>query len=68
MMGRYGDKARNADGQMVVDFATRMKMAVENTYFKKSYTWDWTLRKKKINCTVWRDRDTKRARTYNRSE
>ena len=34
-MGRYGDKARNAEGQMVVDFATRMEMAVVNTYFKK---------------------------------
>ena len=35
IMGRYGDKARNAEGQMVVDFATRMEMAVLNTYFKK---------------------------------
>ena len=34
-MGRYGDKARNAERQMVVDFATRMEMAVVNTYFKK---------------------------------
>ena len=34
-MGMYGDKARNAAGQMVVDFATRMEMAVLNTYFKK---------------------------------
>ena len=34
-MERYGDKARNAEGQMVVDFATRMEMAVVNTYFKK---------------------------------
>ena len=25
----------NADEQMVVDFATRMEMAVVNTYFKK---------------------------------
>ena len=36
IMGRYGDKARNAEGQMVVDFVTRMEMAVLNTYFKKS--------------------------------
>ena len=36
VMGRYGDKARNAEGQMVVDFATRMEMAVLNRYFKKS--------------------------------
>ena len=35
IMGRFGDKARNAKGQMVVDFATRMEMAVLNTYFKK---------------------------------
>ena len=35
VMGRYGDKAINAEGQMVVDFATRMEMAVVNTYFKK---------------------------------
>ena len=31
VMGRYGDKARNAEGQVVVDFATRMEMAVLNT-------------------------------------
>ena len=35
VMGRYGDKARNAEGQMLVDFTTRMEMAVVNTYFKK---------------------------------
>ena len=35
VMGRYGDKAINAEGQMVVDFATRMEMAVLNTYFKQ---------------------------------
>ena len=35
IMGRYGDKARNAEGHMVVDFATKMEMAVLNTYFKK---------------------------------
>ena len=34
-MGRYGDKARNAEEQVVVDFATIMEMAVVNTYFKK---------------------------------
>ena len=36
VMGRYGDKARNSEGQMLVDFATIMEMAVVNTYFKKS--------------------------------
>ena len=35
VMGRYGDKARHAEGQMLVDFATRLEMAVVNTYFKK---------------------------------
>ena len=30
-----GDKAKNAEGQMVVDFATRMEMDVVNTHFKK---------------------------------
>ena len=34
VIGRYGDKARNAEGQMLVDFATRMEMAVVNTHFK----------------------------------
>ncbi|KAI5090312.1 eukaryotic translation initiation factor 4 gamma 3 isoform X8 [Silurus meridionalis] len=35
VMGRYGFKERNVEGQLVVDFAKRMKMAVVNTYFKK---------------------------------
>ena len=35
MMGRYGVKERNAEGQMIVDFAKRMDMTVVNTYFKK---------------------------------
>ncbi|KAI5621838.1 gastrula zinc finger protein XlCGF28.1-like [Silurus asotus] len=35
VMGRYGLKGRNVEGQMVVDFAKRMEMAVVNTYFKK---------------------------------
>ncbi|KAI5105022.1 hypothetical protein C0J45_4694 [Silurus meridionalis] len=34
-MGGYGLKERNVEGQMVVDFAKRMEMAVVNTYFKK---------------------------------
>ncbi|KAF7704909.1 hypothetical protein HF521_020195, partial [Silurus meridionalis] len=33
--GRYGFKERNVEGQIVVDFAKRMEMAVVNTYFKK---------------------------------
>ncbi|KAI5095577.1 hypothetical protein C0J45_14007 [Silurus meridionalis] len=35
VIGRYGLKERNVEGQMVVDFAKRMEMAVVNTYFKK---------------------------------
>ncbi|XP_051784559.1 craniofacial development protein 2-like [Erpetoichthys calabaricus] len=35
VMGRYGVKERNEEGQRIVDFAKRMDMAVVNTYFKK---------------------------------
>ncbi|KAI5094267.1 hypothetical protein C0J45_15991 [Silurus meridionalis] len=35
VMGTYGLKERNVEGQMVVDFAKSMEMAVVNTYFKK---------------------------------
>ncbi|KAI5087244.1 hypothetical protein C0J45_22643 [Silurus meridionalis] len=35
VMGRYGLKEKNVEGQMVVDFAKRMEMEVMNTYFKK---------------------------------
>ncbi|KAI5606603.1 hypothetical protein C0J50_2102 [Silurus asotus] len=35
VMGRHGFKERNVEGQMVVDFAKKMKMAVVNTCFKK---------------------------------
>ena len=35
VMGRYGDKARNSEGQMVVDFATTMEIAVLNTISKR---------------------------------
>ena len=34
-MGRFGIQERNAEGQMVVDFAKRMEMAVVNTFFQK---------------------------------
>ncbi|MGL4878533.1 hypothetical protein, partial [Paraclostridium dentum] len=36
VMGRFGLQDRNAEGQMVVDFAKRMEMAVVNTFFQKS--------------------------------
>ncbi|KAK3526888.1 hypothetical protein QTP86_003606 [Hemibagrus guttatus] len=36
VMGKFGVKERNLEGQMVVDFAKRMDMAVINTYFQKS--------------------------------
>ncbi|KAK3549277.1 hypothetical protein QTP70_034483 [Hemibagrus guttatus] len=35
VMGKVGVKERNLEGQMVVDFAKRMDMAVVNTYFQK---------------------------------
>ena len=35
VMGRYGLAKRNEGGQMVVDFAKHMRLAVVNTYFKK---------------------------------
>ncbi len=36
VIGRYGVKERNVEGQIVVDFAKKMEMAVVNRYFKKS--------------------------------
>ncbi|KAK3570545.1 hypothetical protein QTP86_022081 [Hemibagrus guttatus] len=35
VMGKFGVKERNLEGQMVVDFAKRMDMAVVNTYSQK---------------------------------
>ncbi|KAK3528585.1 hypothetical protein QTP70_003750 [Hemibagrus guttatus] len=35
VMGKFGVKERNLEGQMVVDFAKRMDMVVVNTYFQK---------------------------------
>ncbi|KAK3518215.1 hypothetical protein QTP70_033908 [Hemibagrus guttatus] len=35
VMGKFGVKEGNLEGQMVVDFAKRMDMAVVNTYFQK---------------------------------
>ncbi|KAK3518346.1 hypothetical protein QTP86_018579, partial [Hemibagrus guttatus] len=35
VMGKFGVKERNLEGQMVVDFAKMMDMAVVNTYFQK---------------------------------
>ncbi|KAK3539116.1 hypothetical protein QTP86_025046, partial [Hemibagrus guttatus] len=35
VMGKFGVKERNLEGQIVVDFAKRMDMAVVNTYFQK---------------------------------
>ncbi|KAK3543987.1 hypothetical protein QTP70_032746, partial [Hemibagrus guttatus] len=35
VMGKFGVKERNLEGQMVVHFAKRMDMAVVNTYFQK---------------------------------
>ncbi|KAK3540661.1 hypothetical protein QTP70_034516 [Hemibagrus guttatus] len=35
VMGKFGVKEKNLEGQMVVDFAKRMDMAVVNNYFQK---------------------------------
>ncbi|KAK3519649.1 hypothetical protein QTP86_002806, partial [Hemibagrus guttatus] len=35
VMGKFGVKERNLEGQMVVDFAKRIDMAVVNNYFQK---------------------------------
>ncbi|KAK3535012.1 hypothetical protein QTP70_001970 [Hemibagrus guttatus] len=35
VMGKFGVKERNLEGQMVVDFAKRLDMGVVNTYFQK---------------------------------
>ncbi|KAK3567275.1 hypothetical protein QTP86_015848, partial [Hemibagrus guttatus] len=35
VMGKFGVKERNLEGQMVVDFSKSMDMAVVNTYFQK---------------------------------
>ncbi|KAK3566553.1 hypothetical protein QTP86_000616 [Hemibagrus guttatus] len=35
VMGKFGVKERNLEGQMLVDFAKRIDMAVVNTYFQK---------------------------------
>ncbi|KAK3530583.1 hypothetical protein QTP86_028838 [Hemibagrus guttatus] len=35
VMGKFGVRERNLEGQMVVDFAKRMDMAVVNTYLQK---------------------------------
>ncbi|KAK3551073.1 hypothetical protein QTP70_011621 [Hemibagrus guttatus] len=35
VMGKFGVKERNLEGQMVVDFAKRMDMGVVNTYFQE---------------------------------
>ena len=35
VIGRHGIKVRNGEGQLIVDFAKRMEMAVINTYFMK---------------------------------
>ncbi|MCJ8736362.1 hypothetical protein PDJAM_G00257420 [Pangasius djambal] len=35
VMGKFGVKERNLEGQLIVDFAKRMDMAVVNTYFQK---------------------------------
>ena len=35
VIGKYGIKDQNLEGQKILDFAKRMKLAVTNTYFQK---------------------------------
>ena len=35
VMGRFGVKERNLDGQIIVDLAKRIEMAAVNNYFQK---------------------------------
>lgn len=37
VVGRFGIKYKNAEGQMVVDFAIGMEKAVVNTFFHKRH-------------------------------
>lgn len=39
-LGECGIKERNAEKQIVVDFAKRMEMVVVNTYCKKTTTYE----------------------------
>ncbi|KAK3554780.1 hypothetical protein QTP70_033471 [Hemibagrus guttatus] len=39
VMGKFGLKERNLEGQLVVDFAKTMDMSVVNTYFQKKATY-----------------------------
>ena len=45
VMGRYGGKERNVEGQMVVDFAKRMEMAESDEYIfkREGGTHRWTI-------------------------
>ncbi|KAK3520442.1 hypothetical protein QTP70_024188 [Hemibagrus guttatus] len=49
MMGKFGVRERNLEGQMVVDFAKRMDKAVVNTYFQKREEYTGMVRG---SCTV----------------
>lgn len=35
LMGRYGVQERDAEGQMIIDFAKRMDIAMVNTHFMR---------------------------------
>ena len=40
VMGRYGARERNAEGQRVVDLAEMMNMAIVNVY-RGLWNWKW---------------------------
>ncbi|KAI5093469.1 hypothetical protein C0J45_16607 [Silurus meridionalis] len=69
VMGRYGFKERNVEGQMVVDFAKRMEIAVVNTYFKKKKDHrdvQESIRRKRLAKQKWdRQSDEKSTQKYN---
>ncbi|KAF7693224.1 hypothetical protein HF521_008540 [Silurus meridionalis] len=69
VMGRYGFKERNVEGQMVVDFAKRMEIAVVNTYFKKKKDHrdvQESIRRKRLAKQKWdRQSDEKSRQKYN---
>ena len=58
VMGRFGVKERNLEGEMVVDSAKRMEMAVVTIYFQKReehrVTYKSGDRSSKVDHSLWR--------------
>ncbi|KAK3533337.1 hypothetical protein QTP70_017178 [Hemibagrus guttatus] len=72
VMGKFGVKERNLEGQMVVDFAKRMDMGVVNTYFQKRGEHRVTYKSgggrtqeyKKLQCRVKREVSKAKQKAY----